>query len=87
MLGMLLHYVVVILFSRYFAAILFAFIFMKLTWQIKNHLRTRYVNMLSYSVLYMFVKKEENGRLTIYKIDSVHDNVPDIVPNGLLKLF
>ena len=30
MLGMLLHYVVVILFSRYFAAILFAFIFMKL---------------------------------------------------------
>ena len=43
--------------------------------------------MLSYSVLYMFVKKEENGRRTIYKIDTVHDNVPDIVPNGLLKLF
>ena len=35
----------------------------------------------------MFVKKEENGRLTIYKIDNVHDNVPDVVPNGLLKLF
>ena len=40
--------------------------------------------MVSSSVLYMFVKKEENLGLTIYKIEMfMHDNVPNIAPSGL----
>ena len=35
-----------------------------------------------HSVLYMFIEKEENLRLTIYKIEIVF--VHDVVPDGLL---
>ena len=37
--------------------------------QMKKHARKRSVNMISSSVLYMFIK-EENLRLTIYKIET-----------------
>ena len=48
----------------------------------------RSVNTISSSVLYKFIKKEENLRLfTIYKIKILHNDVPNIVPDGLLKLF
>ena len=36
---------------------LFAFTFMLLMWQMKKHMRKRSVNMVSSSVLFMFVKK------------------------------
>ena len=56
----------------------------------KEHATKRSVNTVSSLVLYRFIKREKNLRLTIYKIemyDNVpYDNVPDIVPDGLLKL-
>ena len=39
----------------------------------KKRARKRSVNTLSSSVLYMFIKKEENLRLTIYKIEIIRD--------------
>ena len=57
---------VVKLFSGYFVPELFAFTFMLLMWQMK-----RSVNMVSSSVLFMFVKKQENLRVTIYKKEII----------------
>ena len=56
-----------IFFSRYFVAILFTFIFM----QMKKHATKRSINIISL-VSYMFIKTDENLRLTIYKIEIVH---------------
>ena len=51
----------VMLFSRYFVAILFAFSFMKLTWQMKKHETKGSINMVSSSILYMCIKKDRDG--------------------------
>ena len=61
----------VILFSRYFFAVLFVFIFMQLTWQMEMNARKRSINMVSSSVFCMFIRKEENLRLTVYKTEIV----------------
>ena len=53
----------------------------------KKHARKRSVNMVSSSVLYIVIKKEENLRLIICNIEFVRNNIPNIVPDGLLKLF
>ena len=37
----------------------------------KMHARKRSINMVSSSVFCMFIKKEENLRLTVYKIEVV----------------
>ena len=37
----------------------------------KMHARKRSINMVSYSVFCMFIKKEENLRLTVYKTEIV----------------
>ena len=84
-LGTLLYYVT--LFSRYFIVVLFAFVFTKLTWQMKKLARKRSINTVSSSVLHMFIKKEENWKLTVFKLTLVHDVMPNIVRNGPLKLF
>ena len=34
--------------------------------------KKRFVNLISYSNLYMFMKKEENFSFTIYKIEIIH---------------
>ena len=52
----------------------------------KKHARKRFANTVTSLFLSLFIKKEENLRLTIYKIEIVHD-LPNIVPNGLLKFF
>ena len=36
------------------------------------HARKRSINVVSSSFFYMFIKKEENLRLTVYKIEIVH---------------
>ena len=38
----------------------------------KMHARKRSINMVSSSVFCMFIKKEENLRLTVYKTEIVH---------------
>ena len=58
------------------------FYFYEITWQMKKHERKRSLNTVSSSVL----KKEENLRLTIYKIE-MHDEVPNIVILVSVKLF
>ena len=50
----------------------------------KKHVRKRSVNTVSSSVLYMFIKKDL--RLTVCKKEML-DDVRDIVPSGLEKLF
>ena len=66
---------VIILLSSHFVSVLFAFIFMKLTWKMKKHARERSVFTVSSPVWYIFIKKEENLILTIYKTEiALHKN-------------
>ena len=45
----------------------------------EKHVRKKFVNMISLSVLYMLIKKEENLRLTICKTEILCQWAPKVV--------